>query len=103
MNKKRTTEDDLRYRKHRLTLSNQRIVEMAYLAKDVIDSLIGKKLTMEAANCYTSCFYTCRRLLKAIDRKYLGKHKDLVEFYKEGRGLANDWDVLAWDPEVKKR
>lgn len=90
--------DELRFRKHRVTLANQNIVEMAYLTKDMIDSILGKKLTMDEAHCYVGCFNACRKLLKVIDKTYLKpRHKELAEFYKDGRGINWERDILTWE------
>ncbi|MGA2464681.1 MAG: hypothetical protein ABSH06_10065 [Thermodesulfobacteriota bacterium] len=81
---------------HDVTLSNQTIIEMAYLTKDMIDLTLGRKLCLEEANCYVGCFITCRKLLKLANG---GCHQKLREFYRDGRDLVNDGDRLTWvDP-----
>ncbi len=95
-------DDELRFKKRVVELSNQDIVEFAYQTKDIIEHVLGKKLFFEEANCYTACFYKIRRLLKSVDTEYLdlGQHKNLAEFYREGRELSNNWDRLRWvNPE----
>lgn len=99
--KKFGKEDQLRFKEHRVALSNQTIVEMAYLTKEMIEPLIKsrEKLFFEQANCYLACFYKCRKLLKLVDQEYLLNeiHKNMVDFYKDGRELSNDWDRLSWE------
>ena len=89
-------EDELRFRKHDVKLSNQDIAEVAYLTQDLIEAAMGHKLYFEEANCYLACFHLCRKLLKVVDDEYLKNHQTLAEFYKDGKGLSNDWDRLAW-------
>ena len=76
--------------------------EMAYLTKEMIEPLIESrtKLFFEQANCYLARFYGCRKLLRVVDDDYLkgSKHQKLVEFYKDGRELSNNWDRLSWEP-----
>jgi hypothetical protein len=88
---------ELRFRKHRVTLSNQDIVEMAYLTKETIEPLIrdNEKLSMDQAHCYVGCFNLCQKLLKMADDEYLKRHR-LREFYEEGRSLSWEGDRLSW-------
>lgn len=80
---------------HDVILSNQAIIEMAYLTKDMIDLTLGRKLCLEEANCYVGCFVTCRKLLKLVDASY----STLKEFYRDGRDLVNEGNRLTWaDP-----
>ena len=95
--KQNERENELRFREHEVRLSNQAIVEMAYLTKDLVEATMGHKLSWSEANCYLACFYECRKLLKAVDEEYLKKHDRLREFYKDGKELSNDWDRLAWE------
>jgi len=95
-------DDGLRLREHEAKLSNQQIVEFAYLTKEMIELCIGTndkrsaKLSFEEANCYLACFYKAREMLGLIDSEYIEFHGGLVEFYQEGRELSNDWDRLHW-------
>jgi hypothetical protein len=97
-NTKRKDEDELRFRKHRITLNNQSMVEMAYLTRDLLNYVIGKKLTyVDDARCYTSCFGICAKLLKVIkSKKYRKRHEKLIEFYEDERLLVNEGEVLTW-------
>jgi hypothetical protein len=90
--------DELRFQAHNVKLTNQDIVEVAYLTKDLIEAAMGHKLYFEEANCYSGCFYVCRKLLKVVDGNYLKNHDRLTDFYKDGRELSNDGDKLAWGP-----
>jgi hypothetical protein len=81
---------------HRVILTNQNIVELAYLTKEMIEPLIKsrKKVVLDQADCYVACFNLCRRLLKNVDCG--GSHQNLKEFYRAERELSNDWDRLSW-------
>jgi transcription termination factor NusB len=83
---------------HTFILANFQVVSMAYLVKDTIEHLIKthEKLSFDEANCYHSCFYLCRELLRGVDEKYLHYHEELREFYREDRELSNNWDRLSW-------
>ena len=85
---------DLRLKEQKIGLTNQNIIELAYLTKDMIEHCCGKKLSFEGANCYLNCFYTSQRLLRGVDSEYLKKHQSLGDFYREDRRLSNDWDRL---------
>jgi hypothetical protein len=101
MTKKIEQAKELRFLKHRVTMSNQAIVEMAYITIAMVNMAMGHKLTLDEANNYTFCFYFCRKLLKMVDQRYLNTHKTLMKFYKDGRELSKDWDRLAWEGTEK--
>lgn len=90
-------ESELRLRAKQVVLSNQAIIEFAYLTKNMIRTVYEEKLSFSAANCYTHCFYTVRSLLKLIESEYLAEHKNLTEFYQEGRELDNSNDRIRFD------
>lgn len=94
-------DDELRFIDKTIVLSNQAIVELAYLTMETIKAVYGKKLFFEVANCYLACFYRVRSMLKEVDREYLAGHKGIVEFYQEGRELSNDNDRLYFDGRTK--
>jgi len=89
-------EEELRLGEHDVKLTNQSIVELAYLTKKMIEISYGQKLFSKQADCYKACFYHCRNLLRTVDENYLRKHRELIEFYKAGRELSNDSDRLSW-------
>jgi len=80
-------------------LSNINIVELVYITKEMIEALVdtGIKLYFEQANCYQSCFYICRYLLKSVEPTYLITHETLVDFYEGKRKLSNDSSKLRWE------
>lgn len=93
--------NEIRLKKHKVNLENQNIIELAYLTMEMLEvfSESRGKLFFEQANCYVGCFYTCQRLLKAVDPEYLEQHPKIAHFFKEGRHLSNDSDRLSWEPE----
>ena len=97
----RSTPEAIRFYEHDLKLSNQGIIKFAYLTKDIIEIHLENKtkLCFEEANCYVSCYYVIRKILKCVDPRYLKAHRRLAEFYSEDRELSNDWDILHWDDE----
>jgi hypothetical protein len=95
--------DELRFNEREVKLSNQQIVEFAYLTKELIEIALGEKLFFEQANCYFSCYYTIRDLLKQVDDEYLAAHRRLSHFYRGTRELLNDEDRLRWVPAIEKR
>jgi len=97
--KKECRDDKVRFREHEVKLTNQQIVEFAYLTKEVIESCIenNAKLSFERANCYPACFYKVREMLRLVDLKYIASHGRIMDFYQEGRELSNDFDRLKWE------
>jgi hypothetical protein len=93
--------DQLMAKKQSLELSNQSIIELAYITKDLIEPFIKDrtKLTFEEANCYLAGYYLCKRFLKLVDKEYLACHESLYDFYyrKDNKELSNDWDRLHWE------
>ena len=87
---------ELRFREKSITMSNQQIIEFAYLTQEIIKSCWGEKLYFEQANCYLTCFYKVRELLKQVNAKYLAKHERVVDFFRDVRVLSNEWDRLHW-------
>ena len=84
-----------------VTLTNQQIIEFAYLTKEMIELCLenNAKLFFEQANCYPACFYKVRELLKLAfdaDFGYGASHGAIREFYQEGRELSNEWERLKW-------
>lgn len=90
--------DKLRLKPKIVELCNENIVEFAYVVKELIEYCYGHKLFFEQSNCYHSRFYAIREMLKLVDPEYLSlpQHASLAEFYKEGRELSNDCDVLTF-------
>jgi hypothetical protein len=87
---------ELRFREKSIKMSNQEIIEFAYLTQEIIKSCFGEKLFFEEANCYLACFHKVRELLKQVDAKYLSEHERLVDFFRDDRELSNEWDRLHW-------
>jgi hypothetical protein len=89
---------EMRFKERTVKLTNQSIIELAYLTMEALEALIesGQQLFFEQANCYLSCFYACQRLLKEVDPEYLDYHPDLKDFFREGRELSNTGDRLSW-------
>lgn len=85
---------------HDVKLSNQQIIEFAYMVKEVIEDHMQTKsrLFYEAANCYVSCYCTVLEMLKHVDRQYLEleTHKQLVEFYSSPQPISKDFGLLKW-------
>jgi len=95
--------DELRFQKHTFDLTNQTVIELAYLAKDIIELCIegNYKLLFDQANCYLACYLICRSLLELVDKEYLACHEGLYDFYyrKDNKRLSNNWDRLHWEKE----
>jgi len=101
VNESTSDKNELRFKEKTVVLNNQTIIELAYLTKDMTQAVYGEKLSFEAANCYTHCFYAVRSLLKLIDPEYLAEHKNLTEFYQEGHDLNNINDHLCLKDRTK--
>ena len=84
----------IRHEKKQVTLSNQDIIEIGYMAADIIKGLAKDtvKLTCEQANCYRSVFYLVKDLLKSIDSQYLRNHERIGDFYDQV--LSREGDCL---------
>ena len=85
-------------REHEIKLANQSIIELAYLAKEMIEACLKSRRQMcqEQARCYQHCFYTCRDILESVDSDYLDLHPNLRGFYNETRELSSYDDYLSW-------
>jgi len=81
----------------KVRLTNQEIIKFAYITKDIIGYVWGKKLSNAQANCYVECFFTIQDLLDDLDKDYLGRHAGLYEFFQKGRRLTNDHEQLCWE------
>lgn len=77
--------DVLRAKTHNVELTNQDIIELSYMVRDLV-TLAAKqraKLCWEEANCYGSTISTCCELLKNVDTEYLQQHDKLASFFNE--------------------
>lgn len=77
---------ELRLKMHQITLTNQSIVELAYLARDMRRAMENgerKHMYFEEFNCIENCCKLCEKLLGIVDEKYLwgDPHKELAEYY----------------------
>ena len=77
--------DKIRLKTKRVKLSNQKIIELAYLIKETLEDMQGQPMFFEQANCYSSCFHTIRELLKQVDAEYLSRHYPIRDFYQRER------------------
>ena len=87
--------DELRFKEKEVKLNNQHIIEIGYIAMDLISihAATREKLYFEEANCYSSVFYLLKEcLLKMVDPEYLESHQKIRDFYNQD--LSNDWDRL---------
>lgn len=98
--------DELRTKTHTFELTNQTVIELAYLTKDIIEPCIegNYKLLFDQANCYLACYFICKSLLELVDKEYLTCHKSLYDFYyrNDNKKLSNDWDRLHWKENGEK-
>ena len=86
--------EEIRLKEKEATLCNQNIIEVGYMAADLIGPLADtrQKLFFEQANCYSSVFYLVKDLLKEVDPEYLEMHQRMRDFYDQD--LSNNWDRL---------
>lgn len=86
--------EEIRFKEKDVKLCNQSIIEIGYMARDLIQPLAGtrEKLFFEEANCYSNVFYLVKDLLKRVDPEYLDFHGSVQDFYKQD--LSNNWDRL---------
>lgn len=86
--------DEIRFKEKQVTLSNQGILELAYMARHFIALLSEQKVKLrwEEANCYSSVFNLMKNLLKEVDPEYLETHGDVRDFYN--LKLSRTGDVL---------
>ena len=87
----------LRVNKKDVKLTNQDIIQFAYITKEIIKYAWGLKLSNAQANCYVECFYKIQELLAIVDVKDLNKHTEVCKFFREGRRLTNKNDRLRWE------
>ncbi|MGD0278357.1 MAG: hypothetical protein ABSC11_03520 [Smithella sp.] len=78
-------------------LTNQEIIKFAYVTKEIIRYVWGKKLSNAQANCYVECFYKIQELMEIVDKKYMDRHKELCEFFRGGKRLITGKDRLRWE------
>ena len=85
-------------REHEIMLDNQSIIELAYLAKEMVEACLKSRVQMsqERARCYQHCFYNARDMLIEVDPEYLNLHPTLRDFYAENRDLSSYDDYLSW-------
>lgn len=94
--------DEIRSKKHEITLSNQDILELAYSARDFLDILLEEnaKLSFCQANSCFGTFYTMRKILKLVDDDYLAEfHQRLIDFYD--RDIHIQSDRLFWNENIE--
>ena len=84
-----------------VNLTNQEVVKFAYITKEIIGHVWGKKLSNAKANCYEECYYTIIDLLEDVDKEYLSNHKRLCNFFLTGKRLTNEKNILKWEKKVK--
>jgi len=87
----------------KVNLTHQEVIKLAYVTKEIIEYAWGRKLSNAQANCYVECFYTLQDLLAEIDKKYITKHNELLNFFTEDRRLTNVNDQLQWEVSEKQR
>ena len=80
-----------------VTLTNQEIIKLAYMTKELIGYAWANKLSNAQCNCYVECFYTIQDILNEMDKKILNKHNELCIFFARGRRLINVDDQLRWE------
>ena len=80
-----------------VTLTNQEIIKLAYMTKELIGYAWDNKLSNAQCNCYVECFYTIQDILNEVDKKNLNKHHEICDFFAPGRRLINVDDQLQWE------
>jgi hypothetical protein len=83
-----------------IQLTNQEIIKLAYITKEIIGYAWGNKLSNAQANCYVECFYTIQDLLEEVDKKYKEKHSELFNFFVRGKRLITIDDQLQWEKAI---
>jgi hypothetical protein len=93
-----TLYDKLGVRDHRIDISNEEIVSLAYLIKVLIEVSVYDqwKISFEEAWCNFACAYKIRDMLKLVDTEYLKPHAELKKFYGEGKVIPTDTDRMNW-------
>ena len=74
-------ENEIRFNKKTVKLTNQDIIELGYMAKECIDALADQnvKLTFDETNCFRGVAATMRELIPKIDPEYRNMHRDLCD------------------------
>ena len=85
----------------KVSLTSQEVVKFAYITKEIIEYLWGKKLSSAQANCYIECFYTIKDLLEEVDKEYLKKHSRVANYFLKGKRLTSENDKLQWEKKWK--
>ncbi|HNY51547.1 MAG TPA: hypothetical protein PLV50_13900 [Smithella sp.] len=80
-----------------VTLTNQEIIKLAYMTKELIGYAWDSKLSNAQCNCYVECFYTIQDILNEVDKKILNKHRELSLFFAREKRLININDQLQWE------
>ncbi len=80
-----------------VTLTNQEIIKLAYMTKELIGYAWDNKLSNAQCNCYVECFYTIQDILNEVDKKILNKHHELCLFFATEKRLINVNDQLQWE------
>jgi len=68
--------NQVRLREHKVKLTNQNIIELAYLFRDYIEEIggIGVKLDFERTNCNRNVLGLLGRLMGRVDDEYREIH-----------------------------
>ena len=74
---------ELRHKEIEIIMTNQAVIELAYVTKELIENARGAKLFFEQCNCYRSCFENIQNLLNIVDPEYLAEHQSIKAFYSE--------------------
>ena len=96
--------DEIRFKEHEITFNNQDILELAYTAKDFLETLLehNSKLSFCQANSCMGTFYTIRELIKLVDDDYLAEfHQRLIDFYDRDIEIISD--RLYWKDEIQDK
>ena len=80
-----------------VNLTNQEIIKLAYMTKELIGYAWDNKLSNAQCNCYVECFYTIQDILNDMDQKVLMKHDALSRFFAREKRLINVNDQLQWE------
>ena len=77
-------EIEIRHLTHRVVLTNQDIIDLAYTHRDLTDRLgNGGGVSFEEANCYAHVRFLISKLLEVVDPAYLKQHADVVGFFSD--------------------
>ncbi len=75
---------EIRLPEVQVKVSNQQIIEMAYLTMETIKMAKGHFLNVEQSNSHAACYETIKELLKSVDQDYLAEHQKIKEFFADG-------------------